>query len=246
MTECNNTEVRDLLPDIVAEGLLAGDQAMVDAHLVGCAECRDELALLRVARAVRPRAVDIDVARIVAALPSRAPALQLVKSEGSSRADGASAHDRALAAPPSQRKPALAGRSRTLGTAWKIAAAVGIVAIGSWSAMSVRGAESVTSPNGASVAAAGVPATTVDGAPPSVMVAIGESLDAATGKPDAAARVPAPAPARASALSLGDLSEYSDEELQRVLERLDKWDGATSDDPLPASSIVSRSVRGML
>jgi len=44
---------------------------------------------------------------------------------------------------------------------------------------------------------------------------------------------------------LGDLSEYSDEELQRVLDGLEKWDGATSVEPLPSLPIVPVS-RGML
>jgi hypothetical protein len=51
--------------------------------------------------------------------------------------------------------------------------------------------------------------------------------------------------AAGAGLSLGDLSEYSDEELQRVLDRLDKWDGATSTDPLTPLPIVSVS-RGTL
>ena len=93
--------------------------------------------------------------------------------------------------------------------------------------------------SGAAVARGTAP--TADSAQPAVVVAIGETLDVAAGK-----RETTPTPARQSALSLGDLSEYSDAELQRVLERLDKWDGATSVDPLPASAILSGSVRGML
>jgi hypothetical protein len=235
MTECNNSEVRDLLPDYVAERLPAGDQAMLDGHLAGCAFCRDEIALLRVALAVRPRGIDIDVARIVAALPARPQAgLRLVPSDNHRDAAGV----RTL--PPTIALPHRQPRRAPMSQVWKIAATLGICAIGGWSVLTMREVSGSANATGAAVATRGA-APTADSARPAVVVAIGETLDVAAGK-----RETAPTPARQSALSLGDLSEYSDAELQRVLERLDKWDGATSADPLPASAILSGSVRGML
>jgi hypothetical protein len=43
---------------------------------------------------------------------------------------------------------------------------------------------------------------------------------------------------RGVSLSVGDLSEYSDDELEAIMARLDKWDGATSADPLPGVPIL--------
>ena len=69
MSECTNLEMRDLLPDL-ARGALAGPElAAVDQHLASCAACRDELALVRSARAVLSAAAPpVDVSRIATAL----------------------------------------------------------------------------------------------------------------------------------------------------------------------------------
>src|SRR5688500_2922870 len=135
MTECNNDSVRDLLPDYVAGTLAAAQQAAVEAHVTSCAECRDETALLRVVRSVRPRGVEIDVARIVAALPRRtsAPALHLVRDEPS-----VTTRDE----PVARRGPGVVDlgsrQRRTRSTAWRIAAAIGVMVFGSWSVLTVR------------------------------------------------------------------------------------------------------------
>lgn len=68
MRDCMNAEMKDLLPDLLQGSGAAELHARVRAHLESCAECRDELELLRRLRgaAVTPR---IDTASIVAALP---------------------------------------------------------------------------------------------------------------------------------------------------------------------------------
>ena len=47
MNDCQNAEMRDQLPDLLHERLAATERAVVMAHLDGCVDCRDELALLR-------------------------------------------------------------------------------------------------------------------------------------------------------------------------------------------------------
>ena len=70
MMDCTNADVRDMLPDFAGGRLGATDRERVERHLEGCAECAAELSLLRsVARAIG-RAPAVNVARIVAALPS--------------------------------------------------------------------------------------------------------------------------------------------------------------------------------
>ncbi|MDB4917631.1 MAG: hypothetical protein JWM95_5275 [Gemmatimonadetes bacterium] len=75
MNDCPNADVRDLLPDLVHARLDAGTRGMVDAHVAGCADCREELALLRdMSATLRSRTPQVDVAGIVAAIPAhRAP-----------------------------------------------------------------------------------------------------------------------------------------------------------------------------
>jgi hypothetical protein len=240
MTECNDGDVRDLLPDFVAGTLVRARQDYVEAHVASCAECADEAALLRVVRSVRPRGVDIDVSRIVAALPSRpaAPALHLVRN------DAQAATRRPVAGRASPGVLDVAVRRRPArSAAWRIAAAVGITVVGSWSLLNV-GRDGAARGNAPVAIGSPTAGTSTDAGD----LPRGETLASRTvaGDPGPGGSQRTAAPMAAGAgLSLGDLSEYSDEELQRVLDRLDKWDGATSTDPLSPLPIVSVS-RGTL
>jgi hypothetical protein len=102
MNDCRNGEIRDQLPDLLHDRLSAGARAEVLAHVGGCAECREELEVLRGVHlalvAATPR---IDTSRIVSALP-KPPA--------------------AVAA------PIRATRSRWAD--WRIAAAITVLAVG--------------------------------------------------------------------------------------------------------------------
>jgi anti-sigma factor RsiW len=74
MNDCVNAEIRDQLPDLVHDRLSAADRTVVLAHVEGCVDCREELQLLRDARAMFTRGVPrVDVAYVVGALP-KAPA----------------------------------------------------------------------------------------------------------------------------------------------------------------------------
>jgi anti-sigma factor RsiW len=69
MNECNNDDVRDLLP-LLASGGQVESPAAVEAHIAGCEACRAELALLKAARQALLRAPVVDVARIGRAVPA--------------------------------------------------------------------------------------------------------------------------------------------------------------------------------
>lgn len=74
MNDCRNAEMRDQLPDLLHERLDAAARASLMAHIDGCADCRDELSLLRVAHgtliAATPR---VDLNFIIEAIPQPAP-----------------------------------------------------------------------------------------------------------------------------------------------------------------------------
>lgn len=73
MTDCPNVEMRELLPEYLGGTLSAPRRAEVDAHLAGCADCTDELALLQLVReAYAATAAPVNVNAIVRALPRRA------------------------------------------------------------------------------------------------------------------------------------------------------------------------------
>ena len=70
MNECPNAEMRDRLPDLFTSGSTRASRAEVMAHVAGCADCRDELELLRRTYAVlAARTPRVDVAKIVSTLP---------------------------------------------------------------------------------------------------------------------------------------------------------------------------------
>src|SRR5689334_723978 len=68
MRECDNADLRDLLPDYARGALSGAERARIEAHLAACEPCRAELALLDHVRSAHPQPA-VDVARIVAALP---------------------------------------------------------------------------------------------------------------------------------------------------------------------------------
>ena len=74
MNDCQNAEMRDQLPDLLHERLDAAARATVMAHVASCADCRDELALLRVAHGTLIKATPrVDLNFIVEALPKSRP-----------------------------------------------------------------------------------------------------------------------------------------------------------------------------
>jgi anti-sigma factor RsiW len=100
MNDCVNAEMRDRLPDLLNDRLPANERAEVVAHVAACADCREELELLRAIRSMLSApALRVDVARVVSALPK----------------------------PPSQatRRP-----TRRTWADWRIAATVTILAVG--------------------------------------------------------------------------------------------------------------------
>jgi anti-sigma factor RsiW len=71
MSECTNGELRDLLPELVNGRLSAAMQQTVEAHVATCAECAEELALLRALRPALVREPAIDTQRIAAAVRAK-------------------------------------------------------------------------------------------------------------------------------------------------------------------------------
>jgi anti-sigma factor RsiW len=123
MTDCPNGDTRDQLPDYVHERLDAAARARVAAHVATCASCAAEVELLGTARRVLTAAAPrVDIARIVAALPSppqSTPRLGVIRPS------------------PVRRQPAHL-------RPWRIAAVVATVAIGGASIAVIRG---ITNPN---------------------------------------------------------------------------------------------------
>ena len=80
MTDCENAEIRDLLPDYVHGTLSADALRRVEAHIADCGLCSEEWALLRRLGVALSAQAPVNIAAIVAALPpspaQRRPLLQ--------------------------------------------------------------------------------------------------------------------------------------------------------------------------
>lgn len=73
MTDCPNGDVRDLLPDLLHDRLAPDVRGEVEAHVRGCEDCQQELALLSAMRSALRRAPAANVPAIAAAIPAYAP-----------------------------------------------------------------------------------------------------------------------------------------------------------------------------
>jgi anti-sigma factor RsiW len=71
MNECTNGELRDLLPELVNGRLDAAMRQAVETHVASCAECAEELSLLRSLRPALVREPPIDAQRIAAVVRAR-------------------------------------------------------------------------------------------------------------------------------------------------------------------------------
>lgn len=190
MTDCSNVEVRDLLPDLVSGMLAPADVKMVEAHLLDCTDCAEEVELLRVVYALRPSAKPIDVPSVVASLPK-----------------------------PPYKVRSISPRRVSHVQLWRMAAALATVTLGglSWQMIKSGGL-------GFGGDAAGRDSAVITTVLDSSMQIDNGKLLAAGGADELVT------------VSFGGLGNYSDEELQLILDQLDRWDGVPSTEPLPSSA----------
>ncbi|MBL0939648.1 MAG: zf-HC2 domain-containing protein [Gemmatimonadaceae bacterium] len=224
MTECRNPELQDLLPDFAAELLDEAQTAQVAGHVAMCRPCADDLQLLRVVQQLRPTAPNLDIARIVAALPMAAGR--------STSGDGAvPSIVRDIATAPSMRtRPGLtprrvestgaARRSFFAAPTLRAAAVLGVLLAGAASVVVSR--EGINAFGGAgSTPVAAESVMTISALPDS------EAFGAANGSVSD----------NEVSVSYGDLGNYTDEELERMLDRLEKWDGVVNTEPLQSGLV---------
>lgn len=69
MTECMEREIQEMLPDVLHGAVGPADRARIEAHLAGCARCREDLEVLRAVHGAAVFSPAIDVASIVRQLP---------------------------------------------------------------------------------------------------------------------------------------------------------------------------------
>lgn len=217
MTDCSNAEIRDLLPDYVHDQLSVTDLARVEQHLVSCADCAEELELLQTVFAMRPSVKAPNFADIVASLPKpgQHTAFTIAASNNAAASADSNVRDIASARSVARKTPSFRN--------WRAAAAIAVITLGGLSvAVSRQGL-------------LGTAGTT----PLSDTTGLGVAMLQHTSAPVSGAMDSAKLTADSKvSLSVGDLSDYSDDELQAIMAGLDKWDGSASTDPLPGVPIL--------
>jgi hypothetical protein len=239
MTECRSPELQDLLPEYVADGLDDVTASRVSHHLRECEACLADVALLRQVRAVRPVVRMPDVARIVAALP--APPVRERPSQPASSSEPVVLPVVASDTPVpltlrnegAKHVPTAAPRRRLRVAGMpmvRMAAVLGLVVAGASSALIARRGVGAGPGLESSVG-------TLSRAESLALVASTESASAAQDERALALTTVAALPA--VSVSYGDLGDYTTEELEQMLDRIERWDGATSTEPLPGVPLVA-------
>ena len=69
MNNCMETEIQEMLPDLLHRTLAADARARVEAHVASCEQCREELEVLRTVKSAAVFAPVINVDQVVRQIP---------------------------------------------------------------------------------------------------------------------------------------------------------------------------------
>lgn len=69
MNKCTESDIQEMLPDLLHRTLAADARGRVEAHLATCEECREDLEVLRTVKSAAVFAPTIDVDRVVRQIP---------------------------------------------------------------------------------------------------------------------------------------------------------------------------------
>lgn len=224
MTECSNVDMQELLPEFAAGELPARERESVELHVASCEPCHAELDVIVAVRNARPLPPMLNVAAIVAALPRPTAVGEAARvTPAPLRVITGGAKDRV---PSMQHARGRRSRPALFGTSlMRFAAVLTLVSVGGLSV----------------IVANRSPRSLIDSDLSSTFLTDSSYVVAALPEPYAPGTTPVQAVVSVapSVLPIQELSDYSDDELALLLERLDAWDGAPPVEPValpPASS----------
>ncbi len=241
MRDCENGEIRDLLPEYLHDALEPVARARVEAHLASCDACAAELSLLRGIRGALSRAPAVDVSRI-------AESVRRATSASSRRG----VHAETDGGGAARRAPG--SRRRLEAWQWSVAAAV-LVAVGTFAYAASHGSRPPlvapvavrperTMPGSASRPARDTSRALATPATPSTTLAQRDERSHAGSRAPSAATVIAPSTAPDADALLGGLGELSDEDARAMLERLDQVQALPDAEPAPVLDVGDADLAG--
>jgi hypothetical protein len=142
MNKCTDSDIQELLPDLLHGALAEAEKARVDAHVATCESCQEDLDVLRTVKSAAVFAPSIDVDRVVRQIP---PYRAIV--------------------------PAVEAPARTRVASWLVAATVALFVVGGGSVLMTRQNSSGTSAKAPPIDSAAQVAVTQPSAPSRVAVA---------------------------------------------------------------------------
>jgi anti-sigma factor RsiW len=142
MNKCTDSDIQELLPDLLHGALAEAEKARVEAHVATCESCQEDLDVLRTVKSAAVFAPSIDVDRVVRQIP---PYRAIV--------------------------PAVEAPARTRVASWLVAATLALFVVGGGSVLVTRQNSSGTSVQAPAVDSGAPVASAQSSAPARVAVA---------------------------------------------------------------------------
>ena len=106
MNKCTDSDIQEMLPDLLHRALSDSERRRVEAHVATCESCREDLDVLRMVKSAAVFAPTIDVNRVVEQIPPYQTIL------------------------PETERPAIRRPATTRTVSWLVAASLALVALG--------------------------------------------------------------------------------------------------------------------
>lgn len=111
MNKCTDSDIQEMLPDLLHRALSDSERRRVEAHVATCESCREDLDVLRAVKSAAVFAPSIDVNRVVQQIPPYRTIL------------------------PDAERPAIRRPATTRMVSWLVAASLALVAVGGGSVL---------------------------------------------------------------------------------------------------------------
>jgi anti-sigma factor RsiW len=158
MNKCTDSDIQELLPDLLHGALAEAEKVRVEAHVATCESCQEDLDVLRTVKSAAVFAPSIDVERVVRQIP---PYRAIV--------------------------PAVEAPARTRVASWLVAATLALFVVGGGSVLMTRQNSSGTSVKAPAVDSGAPVASAQLSAPARVAVATPKITEPASSHPHALA-----------------------------------------------------------
>jgi len=211
MNKCTDSDIQEMLPDLLHGALANGEKARVESHLATCESCQEDLDVLRTVKNAAIFAPTIDVDRVVRQIPP---------------------YQTIIPATERPELPATGRPARSRLVSWAVAASLALVVVAGGSILfQSNGAPSPNSPNSPNFGVTPIHVAKV----PEAAKSSADAPVAVSKTPVQTITVP---PTHALALA-ADADGLSDGSLVQLMNDMDGFDALPAAEPDPVISVDS-------